>query len=250
MKKKIKGFTLIELIIVMAILSILMTAIIQMFKPIRETYVDSTFYENQRTAQNGMITYIGESVRYSTDLGLYAGTSYNSAQNAVDAFAAAYVAKYYASDPNKATKETAVKENAQVIVINHKDKFKFGDNWTGRLLRRNKFGNTSVSDANDFRLAMGAPYYGENNYTITLSDGNTSNSTWDAKDGIKITVASYLNRGSNSKLVTVDGEVVCKNLVDATEHGVGNVGMFDADSSHYLPSGTSNTYIVYLDEKI
>ncbi len=245
MKKKFKGFTLIELIIVMAILSILMTAILQMFKPIRDTYVDSTFYENQRTAQNGMITYISESVRYCTDLGLYAGGSYGSAQSAVDAFAAAYVAKYYASAPDKSAKETAVKENAQVIVVNHKDDFKFGGDWTGRLQRRNKFGSSTVSDSTDFRLAMGAPYYGENNYTITLS-----NSTGKAEDGIEITVASYLNRGSNSKLVTVKGEVVCKNLMKAKDHGIDNVGIFDVASSHFSPSGTINTYIVYLDEKI
>ena len=53
------------LIIVMAILTMLMAAIMQMFKPIRETYVDATLYENQRTVQNGVIQYISESVRYN-----------------------------------------------------------------------------------------------------------------------------------------------------------------------------------------
>ena len=54
MKSKFKGFTLVELILVMAIMSILMLAIMNMFKPIREIYVDSTQYEAQRTAQNGV----------------------------------------------------------------------------------------------------------------------------------------------------------------------------------------------------
>ena len=71
MNKKFKGFTLIELIAVMAILVILMAAIMNMFKPIRETYVDATLYESQRTAQNGVVQYIAESVRYSHSLGLY-----------------------------------------------------------------------------------------------------------------------------------------------------------------------------------
>ena len=69
--KKIKGFTLIELIIVMAIMTILMAAIMQMMKPIRSTYLDSTFYESQRNTQNGMVQYLTESLRYATNLGIY-----------------------------------------------------------------------------------------------------------------------------------------------------------------------------------
>ena len=42
MKKKFKAFTLIELIIVMAIFGILMAGLMNFFSPIRETYVDST----------------------------------------------------------------------------------------------------------------------------------------------------------------------------------------------------------------
>lgn len=90
--KKTKGFTLIELIIVMAILTILMAAIMQMFKPIRETYVDATLYENQRTVQNGVIQYISESVRYATDMGIYTKNNTSNVTEAVNAFADAYIA--------------------------------------------------------------------------------------------------------------------------------------------------------------
>ena len=91
--RKLKGFTLLELIIVMAILTILMAAIMQMFKPIRETYVDATLYESQRAAQNGIITYIGESVRYSTDLAIYPKDklSKQSITGAVEEFTKAYL---------------------------------------------------------------------------------------------------------------------------------------------------------------
>ena len=90
MKRKIlKGFTLIELIVTMAIMSILMAAIMQMFKPIRETFVESTMLENRRASQNGVITYITESVRFATDIGIYQ-VSGLKAENAVTTFAADY----------------------------------------------------------------------------------------------------------------------------------------------------------------
>ena len=231
MKKILKGFTLVELIIVMAILTVLMAAIMRMFKPIRETYVDSTLYENQRTVQNGIVQYVSESLRYATDLGVY---NESNMSTAVEEFAKAYCRKNTSAD-----KDT-IKKNAEVIVIdNTTNAYRFnGKDCTGRVLRRNNVGTSSWNDTNT-RLVLGAAYYGENDYAIKLSkppeitDGLTGDdltkelADWSGDEGIQITVASTASYGQrrlqnsesfvdggtfNDKLIKTDGLVVCPNL--------------------------------------
>lgn len=253
MKKVLKGFTLIELIIVMAIFTILMAAIMQMFKPIRETYVDSTLYENQRTAQSGIIQYINESLRYATDLGIYNDISIN---NAVTEFAKAYCNK------NPSADQTTVEKNAEVIIIDNTNGAYSGH--TGRVLRRkaSNIGSTpneSVGTSGGCRIALGAAYYGNNDYAIKVSrppvilphpatttdpqeiaENNAENhsGSWSGDEGIKVTVASTSSYGYrqlqngeevfdsgkfNDKLIHTEGLVVCPNLSK-----VG--GLFDVQS--------------------
>lgn len=245
MKSKFKGFTLIELIIVMAILVILMAAIMQMFKPIRETYVDSTLYENQRTTQNGIIKYISESTRYATDLGIYdtgSGSPINNVQDAVDEFAAAY------HDKNKTVSVDDVKKNADVIVIDNATSY---NGHIGRLLRRKKdsFGNDTLNESSDFRIALGASYYGKNDYAIKVSrpEPNTDPTTglqgddliransgdWPASYGIRITVAS----------TAVSGISQLEDDESITD-GSGNFNDKDFDPNEDLPEDTTGLITV------
>lgn len=270
MKKNLRGFTLIELIVVMAIFTILMTAIMQMFKPVRETYVDSTLYESQRTTQNGIVTYISESVRYATDLGMYtkgksaSGTTasgtwnqtVNSPDDAVKAFIKGFEAKHSidadvdtytytdaSGTPQTKTYEQYITANAEVIVINQEDTFTFNSvSCKGRLQRKKADGT--------FRVAMGEAYYGESSYTITLTT-TTTPTTNGADDGISISVASDARKGAKDlftdKISVSNGNVICKNLT-SQNYGVSSPGMFD--DSALACAGTTNTYIVWLDEKI
>ena len=216
MKKNFRGFTLVELIIVMFILTILMAGIMQMFKPIRETYVDSTLYESQRTSQNGVVQYITESVRYSTDLGMYTKNKVTDVEGAAAAFTTAYLEAYgvQTSDPDYSTKYSKtldkVKRNAEVIIIdNSKDAYTYGGvNYTGRILRR-KFqpdtlnvgmnlpltGDAEVAGSSECRLALGAAYYGDSSYTIALKVKQDASGKGNAADGIEVTVASGVNYG-------------------------------------------------------
>ncbi|MCH5348573.1 MAG: prepilin-type N-terminal cleavage/methylation domain-containing protein [Oscillospiraceae bacterium] len=278
--KKIKGFTLLELIIVMAILSILMVAIIQLFKPIRETYVDATLYEAQRTTQNGIVMYVSESVRFSTDLGLYTkgGGGANSAADAIDKFADAYnTANNYTGADATAVK-TAIQKQAEVIIIdNTTGGYEFnGTKYTGRILRRKLDGNTITAepagaDNVKWRLALGSAYYGDSSYDIRLTppdkhDDGTGlaplviadwTTGWTPNYGIEVTVTSqaenkmrgtYTDASGNKKYklatTTNNALVVCKN------HTLG--GMFE--TTYYNQSNISgpNTkiYIVYLNDKI
>lgn len=190
MKSKFKGFTLVELVLVMAIMSILMLAVMNMFKPIREIYVDSTQYEAQRTAQNGVIQYITESVRFSTDMGIYNNTI-TSASSAVDNFASAFCVSNNITDasgtalaPYDSTKvtniENEIKKYADIIIIDNNTEHVYGSKkYTGRLIRR-KFPATASASvpadpaltsaaSADWRIALGEAYYGSNTFAISLT---------------------------------------------------------------------------------
>lgn len=249
MKAKLKGFTLIELIIVMAILTILMAAIIQMFKPIRATYVDSTLYEARRTTQNGIIQYIGESIRYATDLGIY---EEDSIDDAVEEFA-----KMYCRENEDAVEADVIKA-VEVITIDNtativggkvtSSPYVYNDKYyMGRVLRRKKDGTTDLSKS---RLALGEAYYGTSNYAIKISKpkGDIDN-IWSADEGILITVASTIEYGNsglqksegivesgkfNEDVVSTEGLVYCPNLVKIH-------GMFDVMSDHSRTDTATST---------
>lgn len=282
MKKVLKAFTLIELIIVMAILVILMSAIMNMFKPIRETYVDATLYEAQRTAQNGIVQYMTESMRYATDLGIYTKNT-NGVNNVTDAIT--HFNKSYLKangidpdDPANATKVAdtlkLIKRDAEVIIIDYGNNYEYnGGNYTGRILRR-KFEKETVGGAtvnkeitNDAenpakkkacRVALGDAYYGASNYTISLTVDQDASKVGNPESGIKVTVASYTGKyadrdndannsgGVNGVAVSNSNLVMCRNLMSPIN------GMFDTVDFNPTSSTTAGgkVYIVYLNEEI
>lgn len=64
--KRLKGFTLIELIIVMAIFGIIMVGVIQFIAPVSELYNSTSLKDSQRSAQNSMLKYLTESTKHAT----------------------------------------------------------------------------------------------------------------------------------------------------------------------------------------
>ncbi|MBQ5320106.1 MAG: type II secretion system protein [Oscillospiraceae bacterium] len=270
MKKILKGFTLIELIIVMAILVILMSAIMNMFKPIRETYVDATLYENQRTTQNGIIQYVTESVRFSRDMGIYNDTV-TSVSGAITAFADEYIDTYAITDSTKADAVRAlIEEKVDFIVIDNTTKTYDGEDCNGRVVRRKK-GSTSISDdyetdPDEARLALGAAYYGEETYSIGLMATPLTGT-------LTVTVASTSNYGSRSlssdsaddienartnstamssiDLISTSGSVTCRNLTNDSNFGVDEAGMYDV--TKFTKSSTimgSKTFIIFVNDDL
>lgn len=299
-KSQLKGFTLVELIVVMAIMAIFMVAVAMMWQPIRDVYVDSTLYETRRTAQNGVSQYINESVRYATDLGIYSPggsstieghtDSVSNVSTAVKAFTRAYLFENgiykndytdpitgYISrkDPDYDAKfthtEKEIIKKAEIIVIDNSAVTYNGTTCYGRVLRRKPNASaTSISEptitslSSDWRLAMGAAYYGENTFSIALNvpitkttvtgAGGTSVATTRA-DGMLDVIVSSTNNGkrdlskkaerdaekaavnsasdlSSVTLVTTNGGVNCRNITPT----VG--GMYDISKF----TGTAGTW--------
>lgn len=283
MKNKLKGFTLVELIVVMVIMSLLMAGIMQLFKPMRTVYVDSTQYEAQRTAQNGVVTYITESTRFATDMGIYdTKKGVSSASAAVEELAKQYCINNNITDavgvpvaPYDGTEVAAIKNEikkyADVIIIDNTNKHNYnGKDYTGRLLRR-KFPATPSSSVptdptitgskatNDWRIAMGEAYYGANTFSINVTVTDTTPSPDGVSDDgmLNISVSSsrngkrdISNAGIDTTVTTpsvTKGAVLCRNLAGAGKDGVNSAGVFDV--SKYSGSSASSgqkTYIVFL----
>lgn len=202
MKNKAKGFTLVELIVVMAIMSIIMAGVMQLFKPMRTIFVDTTQYETQRNAQNGVIKYITESVRFATDMGIYDTSNANKTpsvpsadkaaeylaeefcinNNIIDAVTKDPMGPFDATEVNNIKKE--VKRYSEIIIIDNVAKHRYtGKDYTGRLIRRKMPiapatpsdtiaadpSLTSTGSTADWRIAMGEAYYGTNTFSINLS---------------------------------------------------------------------------------
>lgn len=217
MKKIIKGFTLVELIVVMAIMTILMAALMQMMKPIRATYVDSTYYEAQRNTQSGMVQYLTESLRYATNMGIYTedGSSISNESDALTEF--------------EAMSGVTDKSKIHIITIDNKKPYTFNNSTLyGRLVR-----SKDVASGTS-RLALGDAYYGKYTYSINVVPLNvTEQKTGGIVTGktfseLKITVSSLVPSALNDvkrnnktvktadvssyNCVSTEGDVVCLNL--------------------------------------
>lgn len=225
--KKIKGFTLIELIVVMAILSILMVGIMQMMKPIRATFVDSTYYEAQRTTQNGIVEYITETLRYADNVGIYtkgqsdSGKTVNNVVDAVTFFKAAVK-----NDDGTELSDSQI----NIITIDNTAVYKYGGkDCRGRIVRSKPLAsgnyNATAEKAGagcQGRLALGEAYYGDCTYSINVvPDGKniklsvasliaTSFKSETAAKNVKTEEITDPNKAN--KYVLTEGYIVCQNL--------------------------------------
>lgn len=256
--KKIKGFTLIELIIVMAILSILMAGIMQMMKPIRSTFIDSTYFEMQRNTQNGMITYLSESLRYADNIGIYTS---GSVANAINDF------------KTNVAPATPALADSQIHVITIDNKMDYTYNGTtgfrGRIVVNKPTAtgynamwadNPSTASA---RVALSEAYYGACSYSISVqpkASGALALGTT-KPDSIDITVASLLDHSgfgkaktkntttntndiasASQQYVSTDGYVLCNNI-KSSKKGSGN---YKAPAASFnTTTHGQRTYIVY-----
>ncbi|MBQ8780841.1 MAG: type II secretion system protein [Oscillospiraceae bacterium] len=188
MKKTLKAFTLIELIIVMAIMTILMAAIMQMMKPIRATYVDSTLYESQRTTQTGIVKYISESLRYATDVGIYTQGASNNEYDVSKRVTTSHSFSSTADAEDAVLKfkaKTGITDDKliRVITIDNKNDYTYGGKkFNGRLLisrpvtsSTGSTTSTNIKNADVIgtgegyaRLALGSAYYGLHSFSINV----------------------------------------------------------------------------------
>ena len=236
--KSLKGFTLIELIIVMAILVSLLTAILQLMEPVHEAYRDSTIYEQQRTIENGIISYIAESTRYAKAISIIdqnvpidTNTDNSPDINPNNLNAAA---NYFI---NKNGLQVADYKNIEVIVIDRSTKFEYkGQEVKGRLVRIRGLGTTSldvpswgatVTEADlagpnwttrKCYMAMGPDYYGDMSFDIILPN------EW--KDTNSDSTAEAINQLQRGFDIVVNPKTAKRNIDTVTNGSVTSMNYF------------------------
>lgn len=260
--KKIKGFTLLELIIVMAVMTILMVGIMNMFRPIRAVYVDATLYESQRTAQNGMVQYITESTRYATNLAL--DNKAAKLEDAVKEFAKKLDDKYTWVTGHEEIIEVLYVDNATDVNFNNRD-------FRGRLYRCSAYvektglysyniKHTDKISALKPRLALGSAYYGPYTYSISLKYETPTTDDTPATPTMRVAVSSLITNNlntqastdtddiaSSAELVLTEGEVNLLNVSSKVkENGIYNVAEYPTNNSTAMGDVT---YILFTTDK-
>lgn len=147
--KKLKAFTLVELIVSMAIFGIIMAAVMQMIQPISNSSVTAKITNEQKNVENSIATYIGENVRYATNLVIVKGGNF---QNAVNQFVNSNPLDIYGQEIPY-TSRPELKKDIIVICFDGTSTYKFIDadtdpanQYKGRLLR-------SKNDAASYNIA-------------------------------------------------------------------------------------------------
>lgn len=97
--KKLKGFTLVELIVVTAIFSLIMVAVLSILNPIGEVYNKTANYEHMRAASDNLRMYVEDNIRYADKMQVV----YNSNQASAEAKAKDFVNAYKDPVTNKFT---------------------------------------------------------------------------------------------------------------------------------------------------
>lgn len=260
MKKKLKslkGFTLVELIVVMAIMVSLLTAILQLMEPVQEAYKDSTVYEQQRTVENGIISYIAESTRYAKAISIIDQNvsidtdndgSSDIAPNNLDAAANYFI--------NKNGLQVADYKNIEVIVIDRSTVFKYkGKDVQGRLVRMRGLGTGSLSvpswgatvtesdlestawTTKSCYMAMGPDYYGDLSFDIILPN------EW--ADGDSDGTAEPVNQLQRGFDIIVNPRTAKRNIETVTNGSVTSMNYFVSpatiDYQTYIPTPVSGS---------
>jgi hypothetical protein len=245
MKIKIKAFTLVELIVVMAILMLMMAAIMKFFEPIRQVYNDATYYEQRRSVTNSMCKYTTESIRYAKYLGIYKSSEVGALPNPKGAAEAA-VSRFKTSLSTDVTPAIIVPHGTEINVIEldyvgyndveasavgYDEGMYNGKTYDGRLYRTKGTWNATTTKyvIENTHLAFGPAYYAANNYYMQ----------WAYQGGKFEAYASSYNAddGLNPDGVVVRSvtATVLKNLSTGTP---GEVFFTDTANSNDVPDFT------------
>lgn len=171
MKKKFKAFTLVELIVAIAVFGILMAGVVKMIQPLSDTTTNAAVLNNQRTVENAIVTYIGENLRYASNLAIIEG---GTAEEAVKTFISLGPAdsKGMAIDYSV----QANKDKIKVIAFDKINTYPYRNNqFYGRVISttEGKSGNLDFSYSNlksdgssNQYLVFGDEYYAQGDYTL------------------------------------------------------------------------------------
>lgn len=250
LKKNTKGFTLVELIVVMAILTILMAAVFSLFKPINKVYIDASFLDKSATAVDGINNYICDNIKYSTEIWIINNAkTLKNVKCSESGGASISILQKFAETYNLDSDDGAKKIEVIAIYnempdstadgIPEKEKWDDSTTYQGRVYRQygciNGSGTksyTSMWDETETNLAQqkvgGKGYYGKVNLHFETSaylDNNRTDKIDTDNSRIALTTYAYTGTSYSS------GKVKYSSSIAASFYNASNALYFDASSS-------------------
>lgn len=239
MKKKLKGFTLVELIIVMALLVILFTMIAAMFKPISMMLSDVKGMDKNRTVVDGVNTYVCDMLKYSTSVEIFEGDTAEPSSSDINAFLTAA-----GLDPTL----TADQKKVNILAIVNEPYGAFaGDTWRGVNFKGRVFRKIGASGT--WFKALGTSFYSDLTLEFKMTKdpkilptdpAYAANHTNDGQ--VAITTMAFDENGLNSFGNTVSGKQVVSASLSSNFLNKSSGGKY----FNYTTGTGSNTYILFI----
>ncbi len=200
MKKAVKGFTLVELIIAIALMSVLMVMVGLIMKPISQVFADTTSYTEDRYVMDGIGQFLDENLKYADNILVVYNKEYYPIQNPTSDYEVSddgnIESKLNVDYPlmTDAEKEAYCKRIQAIAIINDVDPF--GAGGLGQEYKNEHFINNSgdkqlgriyksayipSKGERDTWLVGGEAFYGEGSYFINL-EGTEEDGTNDGND--------------------------------------------------------------------
>lgn len=273
MKKTLKAFTLIELIVVIAILGILMAGIMRMYSPVQSLYSDSQAISNSQSVENAIAGYIVNNTRNATNLWVYTDMASADAaiQDFLDKGPSVVVKDTTTGSPTygRMIGRTAVKEDIYCICVNHATDYTVDGNavasnnkaFRGRLVSKVKGSTASCSETQSaFKydgtsgsyMVFGSAYYGTADYFVKLDNISASGMEVSVRTEYYPTKSKNVNSVFRKGNGTFTENVSTRETVKFANNGVPRivndaVQIFGAQDTTASPSITTpkNYYIVY-----
>ncbi len=257
--KKIKGFTLVELIVAMAVFGILMTGIMRIAGPMSEASATNKVVNSQKMVENNIVSYLGENLRYATNLVVIEGSSSLSPIDAVKEFAKENPVDASGNpifaNPNSPT--DAEMKKVRLICFDRSADYAYNNsNFRGRLI-------ATISDRSDNTLNMsnlqqdgsanlyevfGNAYYDHADYNLTaqIKDQKLLLSV----DSDYFYTANKHGKFNDSSSNPVTGTYELRNATRSNGRVMKSIRHGDPSHDEYVASAgrtsTNRIYFVYL----
>lgn len=261
MKKNKKGFTLIELIVVMAILTILMTAIFTMFNPVSKFYVNAADTDKRYSAIHGINNYIIDNVKFAKGVYVFANVDNIDTikLKKSDGTGYEYIYQRFLKDSGFDPTLSTDRDKINIIALYEDtaktDTWSDGTSCKGRVYKVRGIDNSSYSVGKYFDneyQALGKGYYGKYNYDFSMTGtlNYDTTPTTVSSNNSELVINTEMS-DSSSKITDITSRIQYLNV---GKSGAGSFYYFDPtttpqttpiDVQGTLPAG-NNIFIMYV----
>lgn len=224
-RRKIKGFTLVELIIVMALMSVLMVMVGLIMKPISQVFADTTRYTEERYIIDGMGSVIEENLRYATDICII----YDTDARPLSGSGLSTVAGEM-QVPESKLQVLAIINRCPDASMLPEFTTNNGVEATGRIYK-----SAEINGTRNTWLVGGEAFYGDGSYFVNLE--NTAGVTHMSSGNIKYTIYSF-DPKEYAKRDALDVEVMLSAMRDHTRDEI-KAYPFNNVISNYAEKGVA-----------